>query len=317
MDFDIVGDVHGNAGALEALLGRMDYTVRAGSWTPPAGRKLIFVGDLIDRGKRQIDSIQIARAMVDSGHALAIIGNHELNAMAWSRGYREDSPKNRKQHEAFLDEVGEGGTLHRELMSWFLTLPLWLELPELRVVHACWDPWALDIFAHEARDATLDEALLKRATSGVSNSLQANGARPACNPVFAAAETLTKGIEVDLPSGLSYRDKDGHERFNARIKWWLHDTTFADGAFLPRGFLETLSPDVRALMDQALPSEATPGYDNEKPLFLGHYWRTGLPELLTPYIACVDYSAGKGGPLVAYQWRGEERLDAANFISSH
>ena len=316
MDYDIVGDVHGNADALEALLTRMGYSNRAGCWTPPTGRTLIFVGDLIDRGERQLDSVQIARRMVDANYALAVMGNHELNALAWFHGYRKKSPKNRKQHHKFLAEISDDGALHRELILWFQTIPLWLDLPELRVVHACWDPWSLDILREAARDARLDENLLKQATGGGSNSLGADGTRPTCDTVYSAVETLAKGVEVDLPYGLSYRDKDGTERYNARIKWWLQGRSFAEGAFLPIQFLEDLSPAVRIGLDAAIPTEASLGYDNEKPLFLGHYWRTGLPSLLTPYIACVDYSAGKGGPLVAYQWRGEDQLTSANFISS-
>jgi hypothetical protein len=45
---------------------------------------------------------------------------------------------NRKQHAAFLGEVDDKPALHAEIIDWFLTLPLWLDLPELRVVHACW-----------------------------------------------------------------------------------------------------------------------------------------------------------------------------------
>lgn len=316
MEYDIVGDVHGNADALETLLSKMGYRFRSDRWTPPAGRALIFVGDLIDRGDRQLDTLNIARRMIDSGHASGIIGNHELNARAWFHGHRADTPKNRGQHARFLDSVGERGERHKELISWFQSLPLWLELPELRVVHACWDGWALNVMSREATGAHLDVDLLQRATSGGSNSLKADGTRPPCDPVFSAVETLTKGIEVDLPDGVSYLDKDGNERRNVRVKWWLQGATFAEAAFLPKGLLEALPPDALRAMHEPLPTETTPGYDNIKPLFLGHYWRTGAPELLTPHIACVDYSAGRGGPLVAYQWRGEKQLLPEHFTSS-
>jgi hypothetical protein len=35
---------------------------------------------------------------------------------------------------------------------------------------------------------------------------------------------------------------------------------------------------------------------------------------MTPQVACVDYSAGDGGPLVAYRWDGEPALRATHFI---
>jgi hypothetical protein len=52
------------------------------------------------------------------------------------------------------------------------------------------------------------------------------------------------------------------------------------------------------------------------PVFIGHYWMSGRPELQSPKVACVDYSAAKDGPLVAYRWNGEQDLDAANFVEA-
>ena len=56
-------------------------------------------------------------------------------------------------------------------------------------------------------------------------------------------------------------------------------------------------------------------YDDDTPLFVGHYWRTGEPALLHDQVACVDYSAGKGGSLVAYRFNGEAVLSASSFVS--
>jgi len=42
-----------------------------------------------------------------------------------------------------------------------------------------------------------------------------------------------------------------------------------------------------------------------------------VPEPLAPQVACVDYSAGKGGPLVAYRWDGESVLDTRGFVSGN
>jgi protein phosphatase len=79
--FDIIGDVHGCADELETLLARLGYGVswagRAVSVTPPDGRRAIFVGDLVDRGPRSPDVIRIAKHMVESGTALAVVGNHD------------------------------------------------------------------------------------------------------------------------------------------------------------------------------------------------------------------------------------------------
>ena len=57
-----------------------------------------------------------------------------------------------------------------------------------------------------------------------------------------------------------------------------------------------------ALKKAAYPASA-------KPVFFGHYWLTGEPVLQSPNALCLDYSAGKDGPLVAYRWEdGEEAL---------
>jgi hypothetical protein len=51
-----------------------------------------------------------------------------------------------------------------------------------------------------------------------------------------------------------------------------------------------------------------------KPVFFGHYWLTGTPSLQSQRHACVDYSAGKGGPLVAYRYESEPDLSPERFV---
>ncbi|WP_379548287.1 polynucleotide kinase-phosphatase [Qipengyuania sp. DSG2-2] len=79
--FDIIGDVHGCADELETLLVKLGYSISWKDGEPevqaPAGRKAVFVGDLVDRGPRSPDVLRIAKHMVDSGNALAVVGNHD------------------------------------------------------------------------------------------------------------------------------------------------------------------------------------------------------------------------------------------------
>ena len=92
--FDIIGDVHGCADELEALLGRLGYGIEPverdgeASWrvTPPAGRKAVFVGDLVDRGPRVADTLRLVMAMVEDGVALCVLGNHEGKLDRWLQG---------------------------------------------------------------------------------------------------------------------------------------------------------------------------------------------------------------------------------------
>jgi hypothetical protein len=69
------------------------------------------------------------------------------------------------------------------------------------------------------------------------------------------------------------------------------------------------------LPDKPLDGREIPRYTAEVPVIVGHYWQTGTPTLLGPKAACVDYSAGAGGPLVAYRWHGEADLDASHFVA--
>lgn len=75
--FDIIGDVHGCCDELETLLQTLGYVPWEGTWKHPAGRRAFFVGDLIDRGPRNLDSLFLARDMVAAGQALCVPGNHE------------------------------------------------------------------------------------------------------------------------------------------------------------------------------------------------------------------------------------------------
>ncbi|MEQ1701155.1 MAG: metallophosphoesterase [Ilumatobacteraceae bacterium] len=301
--YDVIGDVHGQAGKLAALLQAMGYSDEFGAWRHPS-RRAVFVGDLIDNGPQQLATVALVRAMVAAGSALVTMGNHEFNAIAWHRGLRERSEKNKGQHEAFLAEVADGSPLHDEIIAWFANLPLWLELDGLRVIHACWD---------ERSMAALMSAIEP------DGSLHADGFTRAATrgtPEFDAVEILLKGPEVPLPDRLGYLDKKGNRRSHARFEWWGDaPATYAQRAHLPSGTLDFDGrphpgfPDT----DLPLPLPVTP-YDGP-PVIYGHYWETGPLKVTSERSACVDYSAGKGGPLVAYRWSGERTLTNDHMVS--
>jgi len=313
--FDVIGDVHGQSDKLKRLLAAMGYVDRKGTWSHPS-RTAIFVGDFVDRGPDQIGTYRIARAMVEAGSAMAVMGNHEFNAIAFhtpasNRDYcRTRSDRNVAQHRAFLDQVGRDSELHGEMVEWFLDLPLWLDVGGIRVVHACWDEAIITRLSPMLRPGNrLDRSIVARASEGNGNSYMADGSRLDSTFEFFAVETLLKGVEVRLPEGVSYDDADGHTRDATRVRWWDdRATTYGEAALLP--------PSSRTpALDVPMPSGVVHGYDGAKPLFIGHYWMTGVPTLLSPRIACVDYSAGKGGPMVAYRWSGEADLSQDAFVS--
>jgi protein phosphatase len=94
--FDIFGDVHGCADELEELLALLGYEIveqrpdgfpEGGAvYAHPKGRRAIFVGDLVDRGPRILDALQIARNMVEHGSALCVPGNHDQKLVRALRG---------------------------------------------------------------------------------------------------------------------------------------------------------------------------------------------------------------------------------------
>ena len=79
---DVIGDVHGEFGALRALLGKLGYDGNGGH---PDGRRVVFVGDLVDRGPDSVSVLHLVRHLVARGAAQCILGNHELNLMRGSR----------------------------------------------------------------------------------------------------------------------------------------------------------------------------------------------------------------------------------------
>ncbi|AEG59842.1 metallophosphoesterase [Desulforamulus ruminis] len=74
--FDIIGDIHGCLEEFKELLGKLGYVQDKGTFRHPLGRKVIFLGDLGDRGPHCLKSIELAMQMVRQGRALYVPGNH-------------------------------------------------------------------------------------------------------------------------------------------------------------------------------------------------------------------------------------------------
>lgn len=306
--YDIIGDIHGYASVLKRLLIKLGYDVQDGEWQHPQ-RKVIYLGDFVDRGPEQVEVIEIVKRMVEAGHALAVMGNHEFNAVAWATAdeakpgefLRAHSSKNRHQHAAFLNQIGEGSPAHEQAIAWFRTLPLFLDIDGLRVVHACWHTEHLQVLA-----AHIDAKNRIKADSW--SQLCREGSAP-----FEALETVLKGMEIALPAGVEYRDKDGHVRRHTRTYWWnaKEGLTYRELAMVPAELIAQIP-------HEPVPQELQPGYDGSKPLFIGHYWMSGVPKLLTEHIACLDWSvAGSNAAnakLCAYRWSGEDVLSADNLV---
>jgi hypothetical protein len=300
MKFDLIGDVHGEHGKLVDLLRLLGYREQGGAWRH-RDRTAVFVGDLIDRGPHQLATVGLVRAMVEAGAAHCILGNHEFNAIAWATEdldlpgeflRQHGKVGNRAQHQAFLQEV-EGTPQHEQIIAWFKTLPLWLDLGDLRVVHACWHDESMELLRPRVGpNHTLTEEAIVLA-----------GRKD--HPVFEAIEVVCKGPEVPLPAGISFQDKEGKIRREVRVRWWQEDlSTYRKAAIGPAGEMDMI-PDL------PLPEGCKRYAYAGPPVIFGHYWFSGRPQVISKRFACLDYSVAKGGPLVAYRWDGEAELNDA------
>ena len=288
--YDLVGDIHGHSNALHRLVNKLGYAEVQGVFRH-SERTMIFVGDFIDRGPEQREVLRIARSMCEADAARAVMGNHEFNAIGWvaqnedGAFLRSHSTKNATQHAEFLSQIGENSAAHKDAVGWFRTLPVWLDLPDLRVVHACW---------HDASRAALMPFLSKSArftAEGVLESYRHGSA------AHSAVETLLKGPEERLPAGIDFVDKDGHRREEVRLRWWDQNATTFRKAALGMEGRESEIPDSKLPTDYA--------YHERKPVFFGHYWLKGQPLITAPNAACLDFSVAKEGYLTAYRWSGE------------
>ena len=258
---DIVGDVHGELAALESLLARLGY---GAAGAHPAGRTLVFVGDLCDRGPDSPGVIALVQRLVEAGRAVAALGNHELNLL---RGERKDGndwfwsefgPRDRK----YEPRAHVAPARRAELIAFLRSLPLAFERPDLRVVHAAWDKpsiallraadpgvdlldhfrsWDLDAEALIAarglgEAAGAEYEMYRERLLDVAHEVPMLAATAAVDEIRQIANPIrvvTSGIErvAGKPFFAS-----GHWRFVERRRWWED-------------------------------------YDDGVPVVVGHYWR--------------------------------------------
>ena len=309
--FDIIGDVHGCADLLEDLLSELGYTFDPfRNVFAHKTRTAIFVGDLVDRGAFQLRTLEMVKAMVDAGTAQMVLGNHEFNAIAYATpdpekpGHflREHTGKNKKQHLAFLWQLTREQQDY--YLAWFRTLPLWLDLGDLRVVHAC---------GHQPSIDRIEKALGGNRFKTFKQIEAAARKSEKPGSLYQEVETILKGPELSLKEygAPPFLDKDRTLRNEARVRWWKSGTTkLAEMVEVPSGH-EMPNKALRK-RDQSF------SYNDKIPVVYGHYWRKDSPvehEDWTQYTACVDFSAVKGGTMVAYRWSGEPRISWRNYHS--
>jgi len=296
---DVVGDVHGESDALVNLLKKLGYDDlgRHGD-----GRRLVFVGDLIDRGPDSPAVLRMVKRLVESGFAQCVAGNHEINAI------RNEAEKDRsgegwwygRNEEPYQSVAVDPREKEESFLPFLRELPGALEREDLRVVHACWHAPSIE----RLRDA--------------SNVIDA---------FYREAEANKKNLE-DL--GRSLRERVGAEKFEwARIKnedvklELIPELAAYDEANQMGNAIKVATSGIeRAARDSYWASgkwrmvERVPWWEEYAgpPVIVGHYWRrydpsvsvaqskrnadlfggTAPNETLGPaaQVMCIDYSVG-------------------------
>jgi hypothetical protein len=274
---DIVGDVHGEIRALRELVRRLGYDEQG---RHPEGRRLVFVGDLGDRGEDSPAVVEWVRDRVLEGRAQAVLGNHDFNALEAAAGgemktelsWLFDEAPPYRHHDRLVPQAHASPKQRDDVLAFFRSLPVALErggeLPA-RVVHAAWDSHLVErlrprrdvVAAYREEKAHLQRVFDHVGLDAATRTLLHQN----CN----AVKHLTSGVEVRSPKPIYINEKP---RWELRHAWWHQ---YRDPVLCVIGhYWRILLPGevkFESLFD-GLPLEATHG---------------GGPVL------CIDYSAGK------------------------
>lgn len=301
--YDVIGELRASQTRLDALLEHLGYRrVGGGPWTHPGGRTAVFVGGVVGAGGRRGSCAAMVQAMVDAGSALMVLGPHELQVVL-------DAARRPRTRELALVGIatGSGGEASVDaddaLVAWLRTVPIWLDLPGLRVVHACWSEF--------------DIAELRAGLDG--NCLADDEALQACatpgSALHAAIRTVVHGPDVALPPHLDIRDAQGRAVRRARYRWWVDGPiTLRHRALLPAG--STAGPGPRAAeLDDTPIVEAMPvWFADESPVIVGQSGFPGSPPLRTPRLLSLDHTSEHPRQTTAYRWSGEGSIDPSRLV---
>ncbi|MDA0589380.1 MAG: metallophosphoesterase [Planctomycetota bacterium] len=213
---DVVGDIHGEIDALLTLMGHLGYDEAGHN---PSGRRLVFVGDLTDRGPDSPAVVDLVTELLACERAQCVLGNHDLNILlgttkhdnGWYFGHEFSS-----EGELVPQKLADDG-IRARVQSLFASLPLALERPDLRVVHAAWNANAIESLPPEASVAEL----FKEHRARIDVELMARDAdeleRGLCHQIDNPVKMITSGPEERIETPF---ESSGKVRFQRRVEWW-------------------------------------------------------------------------------------------------
>jgi hypothetical protein len=315
---DIVGDIHGEIDALRDLMGQLGYEA---SGDHSDGRRLVFVGDLTDRGPDSPAVFELVSDLVTRGLAQCVLGNHELNLLRQARkegnGWHFEDNHDHREGK-FTSAKPLGAERRPALLTFLSSLPLALERPDLRLVHAAWHEGAIE----EIRSSTSSVLELYDAHQNAAARLAVEtGLAERAKTELAPYEVHMKDAAATIPllpgaAALEalYQDANPVRIVTSGIERIAQQPFFASGKW-------RMVDRVRWWDD----------YYDPTPVIIGHYWRwptraarsahsRGEPDLFAEYechhwfgarsnVFCVDFAVGArhkerlASPGAAYECR--------------
>jgi len=186
----------------------------------PDGRRLVFVGDLTDRGPDSPAVVELVQRLRDADLAQCVLGNHDLNILlnldkydnGWFYGKEFVADGGFTVPQVIADEP-----TRQKVLRLFRTLPIALERDDLRVVHASWDDEMIDI-ARRSGDAVAlyreHHERIKVSHAGLAPDETSQQLRlQNDNPVKRLTSGPEKLAETPHMAG-------GQMRHTERVHWW-------------------------------------------------------------------------------------------------
>ena len=301
--YDIIGDVHGHATLLKKLLLQLGYRKTENGYMHPE-RKAVFVGDFINRGPEIRKTVRMIRTMVENQNALAVLGNHEINAIIYHLKYKKGDPLIKSPRKNFMplfktiNQFVDNQEEWVEHLRWLRGLPLFIDLNEIRIVHACWSEPAIRFLKENLPEGKIKKSVFREIYRNSKSDLS------------QSIWTLTKGIDFNLPRDLKIINNKGVSPRSFRMRWWEepHAKTFEEMSFESKFVLPSYT-----IPEQIAP--ASYAYPEDAPIvFFGHYCRFNGPHVIKSNICCVDSCVAGNKVLTAYRWNGEKVLDKQNLV---
>jgi Calcineurin-like phosphoesterase len=129
--FDIIGDVHGCLDELVQLLGKLGYQVADGNVTSTQGRRVIFLGDLVNRGPNVPGVLRLVMGMMAQGSAFCVAGNHDVALMQKLQGRAVAKEDDLVES---LAQLSDDPLTYEEVASFIESLPAYLIFDSGRLV---------------------------------------------------------------------------------------------------------------------------------------------------------------------------------------